>query len=144
MRTNFENQNHPHNLKWVRSKDGWIAGVCCGLGDRLGIEPWILRACLLMAIFWFGTGLLFYSVLALCLPREDKLELGLQRRFLGVCSELSRRYQFEVGLVRVSVVFMAICSFGFSIFGYLVLYVMLPKNKIEMGAMNAFDGARRS
>ncbi len=135
-------------FKWVRSNDGWLAGVCRGLGERLGIEPWILRACLVIAIFWFGTGILFYLVLALCLPREDKLELGLQRRLLGVCSELAKRYNFEVGLVRVGAVFLAICSFGFSIFGYFVIYILLPKNKIHLGPIDSMHDsmyrARRS
>ena len=132
------------NLKWVRSKDGWLSGVCRGLGDRFGIEPWILRACLVFAIFWFGTGILFYLVLSVCLPREDKLELGLQSRFLGVCVELAQRYKFEIGLVRVMAVFGAICSFGFSIFGYLILYFLLPKASINLEAANFNNGARRS
>lgn len=116
--------------RWVRSKDGWIAGVCEGLGQRFNIEPWILRLFWFISIFWFGTGLLLYGVAALTLPREDKLESAFQKKLLGVCANLATRYDYEVGLVRFLMVLLALCSFGMSLFLYLVMALVLPKDNV--------------
>jgi phage shock protein C len=45
------------------TKDSVLFGVCGGLGERFGVEPWIFRiAFLLIGPLWFP-----YLVLALCL-----------------------------------------------------------------------------
>jgi diaminohydroxyphosphoribosylaminopyrimidine deaminase/5-amino-6-(5-phosphoribosylamino)uracil reductase len=129
-------------MKWVRSKNGWLAGVCQGLGERFGIEVWILRACLLIAIFWFGTGLLAYFLMAICLPREDRIEFAFHKRVLGVCAGISRRNDFEVGLVRLLTVFLALSSMGLACFAYIVFYLVMPKNERIDSDFNS--GARRS
>lgn len=121
------------DMKWVRAKDGWIAGICQGLGDSFGIETWILRLMWIVSIFCFGTGLFFYFLLAICLPRRDKLDQALQRRILGVCSMLAIRFDFEVGLVRFLAVLLALSSFGFAVVLYVALYFFLPKELNTLG-----------
>jgi diaminohydroxyphosphoribosylaminopyrimidine deaminase/5-amino-6-(5-phosphoribosylamino)uracil reductase len=121
-------------MKWVRSKNGWFAGVCQGLGDRFGIEVWILRALWILSFFWFGTGLLVYLLMAICLPREDKLVEAMGRRALGVCTMIASRYEVEVGLVRLLAVFLGLSSFGLAIFLYVILYFVLPREVARLAS----------
>jgi phage shock protein C len=129
------------NMKWIRSKNGWLAGVCQGLGERFGIEVWILRACWLFTVFWFGAGLFVYFLLAICLPREDKVDMALQKRVLGVCGLISIRYGFEVGLVRFLFVLFSLSSMGLACFAYIIFYLVMPKN--EPASLDLNSGSRR-
>ena len=52
------------------TETGWVAGVCSGLGRRLGIDPIILRVGFGAATLVGGTGLVLY-VLAWALVPED-------------------------------------------------------------------------
>ncbi|WP_413568937.1 PspC domain-containing protein [Bdellovibrio sp. HCB117] len=115
------------NYRWVRASDGALAGVCKGLGTALGIETWIVRVIWLIAILWFGTGILLYLILAVCLPRVDKLDHALDGKLLGVCARIAKRYRIEVGLVRTGFVVMALVTFGVAILGYGLCYFLIPK-----------------
>lgn len=119
----FETQNY----RWTRASDGALAGVCKGLGRALGIETWVLRVIWLIAVLWFGSGVLVYFVLAICLPRIDKLDQALDRKILGVCARISKRYRLEVGLVRAGFVFLALFTFGLAILGYGLCYFFVPQ-----------------
>ena len=125
------NPNQQPNLtahyRWTRSDKGAVAGVCDGLGRALGIETWMLRVIWLVAILWFGTGLLLYLILAVCLPRVDKLDQALDGKLLGVCARIAKRYRIEVGLVRTAFVLMALFTFGAAILGYGLCYFLIPK-----------------
>jgi phage shock protein C len=112
---------------WVRSKDGWIAGVSEGLARALGIETWIVRAIWLISFLWFGAGLIIYFAMAICLPREDKIDEAMNKKLLGVCRKIALKYDLEVGLVRLLFVLLALSSFGLAILVYLVLAAVLPK-----------------
>ncbi|MGZ3772475.1 MAG: PspC domain-containing protein [Pseudobdellovibrionaceae bacterium] len=115
------------NYRWTRASDGALAGVCKGLGDALGIETWIVRVIWLIAVLWFGTGILLYLILATCLPRVDKLDHALDRKILGVCARIAKRYRIEVGLVRTGFVLMSLFTFGIAILGYGLCYFLVPK-----------------
>ncbi|UXR64144.1 PspC domain-containing protein [Bdellovibrio bacteriovorus] len=115
------------DYRWVRSNKGALAGVCKGLGDALGIETWILRVIWLIAVLWFGSGILFYLILAVCLPRVDRLDQALDRKLLGVCARISKRYQIEVGIVRTGFVLFLLVTFGAAILGYGLCYFLIPK-----------------
>src|SRR5688500_8008161 len=112
--------------RWVRSRDGYLAGVCEGLGRRFGIEPWLVRGAWLVSILAFGTGLLLYVIMALCLPREDELDEAYRKKLLGVCYRLSLSTGLEVGLVRALAVVLAFASLGATVVAYLVLYFVMP------------------
>lgn len=107
--------------KWLRSSQGLVAGVCAGIGRRLGIDPWLVRFAWLLSICAFGTGVLAYLILAFCLPRDDDPLQGQQRRFLGVCWRLSQCSGLEVGLVRTLTVVLSLASLGLTVLGYFVL-----------------------
>lgn len=115
------------NLRWVRSKNSWFAGVCRGLGEKFGIEVWILRLLWLVSFFWFGTGLLIYILLAISLPRQDRLNEAWDRRVFGVCRNISLKYNFEVGLVRFLSLLLALSSFGLFLVVYVGLAMFFPK-----------------
>lgn len=117
------------NYRWTRASDGALAGVCMGLGTALGIETWILRVIWIISALWFGTGFLFYLILAICLPRVDKLDQALDRKLLGVCARIAKRYRIEVGLVRTGFVFLALITFGVAILGYGLGYFFIPKTQ---------------
>lgn len=125
------------NYRWTRASDGALAGVCKGLGDSLGIETWILRVIWLVAVLWFGTGILFYLILAICLPRVDKLDQALDRKLLGVCGRIAIRYRIEVGLVRTGFVLLALITFGAAILGYGLCYFLIPKAEPESRSKSA-------
>jgi len=115
-------------MKWVRSPDGMIAGVCEGLGKQLDINPLIIRAAWLVTVLFFGTGLLFYFIMAYALPRSDRLPEAEGKRYLGVCSRIARRSGVDIGLVRALTVILALFSFGATIVGYVIMYFVLPED----------------
>jgi phage shock protein PspC (stress-responsive transcriptional regulator) len=118
------------NYRWVRAQDGAIAGVCKGLSTALEIETWIIRVIWLVAILWFGTGIVLYLILAACLPRVDKLDHALDSKFLGVCARIAVRYHFEVGVVRVAAVLLALTTFGAALLLYVLGYFFIPKPEV--------------
>lgn len=124
-----EAQETGPKYKWVRSNVGAVAGVCKGLAETLGIEVWILRVIWLIAMLWFGTGILLYLILAICLPRTDKLDHALDSRVLGVCARIAKRFDLEVGLVRVAAVLLALTTFGAAILAYGLCYFIIPESK---------------
>ncbi len=118
------------NYRWTRSNVGVLAGVCKGLGETLGIETWILRVIWLVAVLWFGTGILLYLILAICLPRVDRLDQALDRKLLGVCARIASRYGIEVGLVRTAFFLFGLVTFGAAILVYGLGYFLIPKSDI--------------
>lgn len=58
--------------KLVR-KDKKILGVCGGLGDYFDLDPTLIRAVFVIALIFFGSGLLLYIIMALIMPEEDDL-----------------------------------------------------------------------
>ena len=61
-----------------RTDDKWIAGVCSGLADRLGIDPVIVRAGLILLSLLGGAGITIYLVAWALLP-NDRDEIVAQR-----------------------------------------------------------------
>ncbi|MBO9667473.1 MAG: PspC domain-containing protein [Bdellovibrio sp.] len=114
-------------MKWTRASDGSLAGVCKGLGQAFGIETWMLRVIWLVAVLWFGSGILLYLILAISLPRVDQLDHALDRKVLGVCARIARRYQLEVGGVRMAACFLLLVTFGAAILVYGLCYFLVPE-----------------
>lgn len=117
---------------WVRSKTGIIAGVCEGIARRLLIEPWMIRFFLVMSIFFLGTGLLAYAILAICLPREDRVPSAYTKMILGVCVRISRRFAVEIGVVRTAFAFITISTAGSALIAYIALYFLMPDPAKQM------------
>lgn len=57
--------------KLYRSRDNrWIAGVCGGLAEFVGLSPKIVRIICALLIMVYGSGLIIYIILALFIPKE--------------------------------------------------------------------------
>ena len=114
-------------MKWVRSRDGALAGVCKGLAKTLDIPVGVFRLLWLISLLFFGAGFWLYLMLALSLPREDKTVEALDPWILGVCSRISLRTDVEVGVVRFMAIVLSLLSLGATLVGYVVLYFVLDK-----------------
>jgi len=116
-------------MKWVRAKDGALAGVCKGLARALDIPVGAFRLLWLLSVLFLGAGLGVYILFAVSLPREDKVGEALQPRLLGVCAKIARRTEIEVGVVRFLTISLSLLSFGATVVGYIVLYFIMDENK---------------
>ena len=92
---------------------------------------------------FFGTGLLLYFILAVSLPHEDRLTQAQRPMILGVCSQVSEKYGFEIGLVRLAAVGFAVMSFGATALLYLVLFFVLRPTAPESGPREKVVGGKR-
>ena len=119
------------DYRWTRAQDGALAGVCKGIAQATGVETWIVRVIWIVAVLWFGTGVLFYLILAICLPRVDKLDHALDGKLLGVCARIAKRYHFEVGVVRVTAVVLAMTTFGAALLLYILGYFFVPDESAD-------------
>ncbi len=55
----------------VRPRQGRvIAGVCAGLGRRLGVDPWLVRVIAIVSLFLPGPQVLAYIVLWILMPPD--------------------------------------------------------------------------
>jgi phage shock protein PspC (stress-responsive transcriptional regulator) len=61
-----------------RTNDKWIAGVCSGLADRLGVDPVVVRAGFVLLTLLGGAGITIYLVAWALLP-NDRDEIAAQR-----------------------------------------------------------------
>lgn len=112
-------------MKWVRAKDGAIFGVCKGLAKSLDLPVGMFRLVWILGLLFFGAGFWLYLLLAISLPREDKVVEALDPRLLGVCTKLALKMDIEVGVVRFLTILLSLSSFGATIIAYVVLYFVL-------------------
>lgn len=114
---------------WTRTIDGPLFGVCGGIARRLDLNPTTLRIVwLICSLFVFGAFL--YLVLAVSLPREDRVEEAKQPMLLGVCHQISQRTDIEVGIVRAITFFLMPCLPGLTLLGYFVAYFLFENKKV--------------
>lgn len=75
IRTSFARQG------LVRSTDrAVLAGVCAGVGRRLGLTPWVTRALFVLTLFVVpGSQILVYPLLWFLMPSEDSIEAATAR-----------------------------------------------------------------
>lgn len=114
-------------MKWVRAKDGVIAGVCKGMANALDLEVGWVRLAWIVTLLFAGIGLLPYILIWICIPREDQIQNALKPKFLGVCLRVSERMEIEVGIVRLICLFLFLSSMGATLIGYIILYFILEK-----------------
>lgn len=115
------------SLKWTRSADGVILGVCKGLAKALDIPVGVMRLVWLGSLLFFGAGLFPYLALAIALPREDKQNKAMEPMIFGVCAKISKRVDLEVGLVRFMAILLTLVGFGTTLVGYIILYFVLDE-----------------
>ena len=113
--------------KWVRSENGILAGVFEGLGESFGLNPIALRLVWLISVLFFGSGILFYLILWLVLPKRSELDDYYESKMLGVCFKIADYYSIDLGMVRLLFIASLFLSAGISFLIYLVLWVIFPK-----------------
>jgi phage shock protein PspC (stress-responsive transcriptional regulator) len=116
-------------MKWVRSQDGVIFGVCKGLAKTFDIPVGVFRLLWIASLIFFGAGLWLYLLLAVSLPREDKVVEALSPVILGVCSRIAVKTDVEVGVVRFLAICLSLMSMGATLVGYIVLYFVMDQQK---------------
>jgi phage shock protein C len=112
---------------WTRSANGWIAGVCEGIANKLDLNVGVIRLIWFLSVWFAGVGLLLYFVCAFSLPVEGKVEQSQRPKILGVCWRLSQRLGVDVGLLRIVMVLIALGSVGTTILAYIVVHFLLPE-----------------
>jgi phage shock protein C len=110
------------SYKWVRSENGAIFGVCKGLAEGMGLSVGLVRALWILSTLFLGVGFGLYILLALSLPRRDRLYQAYQSKILGVCAYISRRSQVEVGIIRFVALILLFASMGLTFVAYLIGY----------------------
>jgi len=129
-----------------RTSTGYVGGICEGIGHHYGINPTLLRIGWLAAFFIGGTGLLLYTILWAVLPEQGSIpqdpsvwvigtngirtpplhRTTIDRKVLGVCGGIARRWDFDPSLVRLAALSSAFLSFGITIVLYLGVALALP------------------
>lgn len=76
------------NKKFYLSQtDKQFAGVCGGIAEYFNIDSLLVRIGMLILVFGFGTGVLFYILLALLAPkgpsRSQKYKDDMNKRLHG-------------------------------------------------------------
>ncbi len=142
-----------YSIRLTRSSVGQIGGVCEGLGTSLGISPIIVRLIWVAAVFIGGTGVALYLLLWWLLPVEDDLNYEptiwrsgpdgnyrpplerthYNRKILGICGGLARRWDMDPTLIRLLGVALAIASLGVAIIVYLIAAIIVPNASNNLG-----------
>ena len=52
--------------------DEWLGGVCGGLGEHTPLPSWVWRLVFLLLLCCYGTGVLLYMLLWICLPEPHQ------------------------------------------------------------------------
>ncbi len=132
----------------VRSPRGYLGGVCEGLGQRFSIEPNLLRLGWLVSAFVFGTGVLLYLALWWLLPRSDDASFeptvwikdasgqrhpplartDVDRKFLGVCGGLARRWELDPTIVRLGALSLFVLTGPLALMAYLAAAIFIPSS----------------
>lgn len=113
--------------EWVKRGDGWVSGVFEGLGHKTGINPNAFRIMWLISLLLFGSGIFLYLLLVLVLPSEYGFYGYSRPKFLGVCYELSRRFNIDLGITRLLAVGSFILTGGAALLVYFILWIVLPE-----------------
>ncbi len=114
------------SIPWTRANDGVFAGVCEGVARRFEVSPWAIRFLWLLSILGFGFGFFAYIILAISLPREDRVSRSRQKKLLGVCLKVSRKFDMDIGLLRAVACLVALSSVGTALLIYFILFFILP------------------
>lgn len=138
----------------TRSADGIIGGVCAGLGRHFGVSANLIRVLWLVAVLLMGTGLLLYLALWWLIPHESRVpaepaiwrrsatggytpplrRTAVDRKLLGVCGGLARRFDIDPSVVRLLVLALATLSLGMVAIAYLAAAIFIPGPEETMRA----------
>jgi len=120
------------STQWVRGTEGILAGVCKGLAERFQVDVMLVRLFWLFSVLFFGVGLGLYFVLAVSLPRQDRVAAALEDKLMGVAARFALRFDLDVGLVRTAFLLLLFFTGGTFFLAYLIMYVVLPKKNNQL------------
>jgi phage shock protein PspC (stress-responsive transcriptional regulator) len=122
--------------------EGVIAGICAGLGERLGISAIWLRLVLIVSALLGGTGVLLYLVYWAIVPRREEIVLEpavldpvgkrtfrrtvSDKKLAGVCAGLARGWDVDPSLIRFAALALLCASAGSVLLVYLVAALVMP------------------
>src|SRR5690242_13915217 len=98
--------------RWVRAQDGAIFGVCKGVAKTLNLPVGMVRLVWIACVLLGGVGLGAYILLAISLPREDRVYEASKPRLLGVCAAFAKRADMDIGAVRFVFLLLLLASLG--------------------------------
>ncbi len=123
--------------------DAVVTGVCGGLAKRFSMESWIVRVALVLSILLAGFGFFVYIILAFSIPKDTEVSEAYNSKILGVCLRISKKYGWEVGIVRAvfasSLLLSLIPSFGTTLIIYFLMHFFLPANNSGVVDVEAKD-----
>ena len=126
-------------------KNKKIAGVCSGLAEYFDIDVTLVRVIWVLLTLLGGAGVLSYLAAIIIIPKKPngaveveivekdkvkaRLHLSKSDKFIfGVCGGLAEYFNIDSSLVRILFVVL-IFSVGFGILLYLILAIVIPKEK---------------
>ncbi|MCD6101921.1 MAG: PspC domain-containing protein [Candidatus Cloacimonetes bacterium] len=126
-------------------KNKKIAGVCSGLAEYFDIDVTLVRVIWVLLTLLGGAGVLSYLAAIIIIPKKPngaveveivekdkvkaRLHLSKSDKFIfGVCGGLAEYFNIDSSLVRIFFVVL-IFSVGFGILLYLILAIVIPKEK---------------
>jgi phage shock protein PspC (stress-responsive transcriptional regulator) len=142
-----ESQYIPHNVRTERLRrnpfDESLGGVCSGIGSYFDIDPTLIRILFVVAIVIYGSGLLFYFILWLIIPKakgEDaeimrqqkqvrtrKLFRDMDNKTIGgVCAGIGAYFGLDTIWIRLALV-VSLFIFGSGFILYIILWIIIPK-----------------
>lgn len=62
----------PYRKLWRSRQEKRIAGICGGLADYFGVDPFWMRASFVLLFFLGGSSLLIYVIMWLLIPLQPK------------------------------------------------------------------------
>ncbi|USR78990.1 PspC domain-containing protein [Arcanobacterium pinnipediorum] len=83
-----------------RTSDGYLGGICAGLGHRWDISPFLLRLAVILAAFLGGIGVIAYGLAWLLLPHDDDGRIELREIVEG---RFSGGFAASVGMLVIGV-----------------------------------------
>jgi phage shock protein PspC (stress-responsive transcriptional regulator) len=137
--------DNPHTRLYRR--DGVIAGICEGLGERFGISAVWLRLALIAVSLVGGTGVILYLIYWAIVPRQDDIVLEpaitdaagrrtfrrtvRDKKLSGVCAGLARGWNADPSLIRFAALALFCASAGSMLLVYLVAVLVMPGSPEE-------------
>ncbi len=138
--------------KLYRSSRGKIlAGVCTGLGEYFEIDPVLIRALFIVALFSGGIGVILYIVLWIIMPTEETILSATSEP--SEQSELDSKFVSEKhfsekhkGTVVTGLVLIGLGTFFLirELFPMFSFKYMLPIVLIAIGAIIVFNALRKN
>ena len=119
--------------------DKIIWGVCGGLGEYFKIDSVIIRILFILMFLAWGTGLFFYIILAIMMPKTSKKTEAVEEK-----KEENNKFRFLLGifLALIGVNIMLTSIFNFNMFSFIDWKIILSAFLILIGLKIIFENEK--